>query len=373
MLLSQRASQLSLHCRAKNMEVTQEWRLFALLTAEFRLTTVNQSAEYMIVGIPHTSDITRIFILEHILTQKRTVLKICKNINAHEMHIARKFSAVFSQSIVKYHSIVQLCQPPRCIFMHMEYGIPLRSYLKPIETLKNGLTTPHVRKIIHDMGCALQGIHALGYHHRDVRVENFIIVTENGNPMPKLIDLGLSMPRGDNRSAINNQEFVRPPEFVYCSATTAKAQLVYEDQHDIFAFGMTILSMLGISPDHAINYKHEYALKSIYEAEVHQCASRQLSEILNLKPWYQSVRLIFVLGMPPEDHYFYNCAIGKYLKRIYDWNGPTKFRGVDFETELSQEPVLRQFLKQALHWNKSERVQSCKEMFEVHFDLLPIL
>jgi len=255
----------------------------------------------------------------------------------------------------------------------MEYGIPLRTYLKTLPAMANGSSCPAVRRIIYGMGCALNGLHQLDYHHRDIRPENFIVCVDGNLTVPKLIDFGLAMPRADRRSSLNNQEFVRPPEFVYCDHTTPEKQILYEDHHDIYALGMTILDILGVTADFSISYQHETALKSIYTKETQLCASRRLAEILNLKPWYQSIRLLFFHGMPPEGHYFYNCVVGRYLNKIYDWPRLAQFSGIHFETALSQEPVLRQFIKQALHWNKNERPQSCKEMIEVHFDLLAIL
>lgn len=352
------------------MQVTRDWRLFNLLTSDFRLTEFREIATYMITNIPHTSDITRVFIVECLKTGAKTVLKVCENINNNEKQIAEQGSKLIPNFVVKLYSIRKAPERPDYILMHMEYGTPLRSYLKSICTRKDGLCTLTARKLIHDMGCALQALHALNYHHRDVRIDNFVVCSD-GNP--KLIDFGLAMARGDRRSALNNQEFVRPPEFVYCDHLTPEKQIIYEDQHDIYAFGMTVLEMLGISADYNINYHHQTTLKELYSKEVQLCSSRRIAEILDLKPWYQSIRLVLLFGMPPVGHYFYKCDVGRYLTKIYNWLGLPQFSGVNFETELSQEPILRQFIKQALHWDKSERVQSCKEMFEVYFDLLPIL
>ncbi|MEO5338752.1 MAG: protein kinase [Magnetospirillum sp. WYHS-4] len=96
-------------------------------------------------------------------------------------------------------------------------------------------------KILWQIACGLADIHAAGIIHRDIKPDNIRIDT---NGVIKIIDFGLARREGKDattRSIIGTPNFMAPE--LWGSKTIS-----FDNAIDVYAFGMTALSLLMISP-----------------------------------------------------------------------------------------------------------------------------
>lgn len=87
--------------------------------------------------------------------------------------------------------MLDIYENPDYIYMVLEYmeGGDLYNFL-----LKRSFKIPEerARQILHDMGAALFYLHSYGITHRDLKLENVMMTSNDDFGRPKLVDFGLS-------------------------------------------------------------------------------------------------------------------------------------------------------------------------------------
>mmetsp|Transcript_140609 Transcript_140609/g.269675 ORF Transcript_140609/g.269675 Transcript_140609/m.269675 type:complete len:601 (-) Transcript_140609:17-1819(-) len=105
------------------------------------------------------------------------------------------------------------------------------------------------------------GCHAHGFVHRDIKLENFMVTSQDKNV--KLIDFGLSARLGDTGTAqgIAGTDVYMAPEML-----SAGPRKEYGKSVDVWGLGVTLFSML--SGELLIEIDESFKVGSIYECEV---------------------------------------------------------------------------------------------------------
>lgn len=357
----------------KLSEVTQDWRLFFWLTRDFHVAHNVESERYRIVEIvPGGNDESCVFFVYDKLRSQTLALKVCRDERKlTEDTIIYHLSCAAPNAVVKIYAVQAAPLSSRYRLILMEKGISVKAALENSTLLTAGRLNPIVKRLFCQMAAAVRAVHALGYYHKDLRMENFTCFLEDGELVPRLIDFGLATTITDREWTVNNQEFIRPPEFIYLSSRTPVQQVIYQANHDIYALCMAFMDLLDLRPDFFLTRELQAHICGLYKAELDNCPTMAVRDLLCLAPWQQCIRLIFFFGIPPKNiSMFHESPVGRFVARKYElFNLDYLHNGVLTE-QLSGEPVLLEMFKHCLDWDNAKRVSSCEQLFELYLDRL---
>lgn len=372
------------------IDLTREWKVFYNLDENYQPTTDINDAQFIITK----RDIQVhkcIFYLRDLLTNECFVLKVIRDDHpGSEDVILTELVERCGDILISVVKINHNLQHPQFKYILMQCGLDLREFLdkNSLGMLTRGRIGFPLKLIMMRMAMALWNINTCGYHHRDVRMTNFVImpvdrvtpqkrtlgIELNGKQYtPQLIDFGLSRKHNDSDS-INSQDFVRPPNFIYLNKDTPETELVYQDTDEIFALGMTFLDLLGLSPRVEGDIPAHYleTLACIYAQQQKETTNANLCGLLALRPTIQAVRLLVYFGWPPTTFTeFYTSPIGIQLRAFtlprLDQNTMWNYFSVMCRLHLAQEPTLFKMLEAMLQWNRADRVQNFQLLMQDYF------
>lgn len=146
--------------------------------------------------------------------------------------------------------ILKLCQHPNVIRLLDTFENPDYIYIV-MELLRGGdlyeyiskkqfrLPESRVRNIIHSLATALYYLHSYGIVHRDIKLDNVLIVDESDDSDVKLVDFGLSKMIGPN-------EYALEPYGTYgYAAPELLQQNPYDASVDIWGLGVVLYILLA--------------------------------------------------------------------------------------------------------------------------------
>jgi serine/threonine protein kinase len=352
-------------------EITGTWRLFYWLTEDLKLATSVAAERYRIMEIvPGGSKHSCIYFLFDKVESRNLALKVCKDDRAlSEDLIIHRVSSALPGAVVTVHCVANEPTFPIYRLILMDKGQPMKTALHSVSMLIDGYFNPTMKTLLCDMFKAVQAVHSLGYYHKDLRIENFTAFNENGKLVPKLIDFGLATAKGDHEWSINNQECIRPPEFVFLNRSTPAEAVFYEANHDIYALCMAFMELLGLQPNFFLSHEVQHEINIMLQEEFKHCQTLVVRELIGLHPWYQSIRLIFFFGIPPKSFLaFHESPVGRYLQQKYRFFNLNYLNGEVLAEQLRHESMFLKMMKHSLDWDKSKRVQSCEQLFELYLN-----
>ncbi len=145
--------------------------------------------------------------------------------------------------------ILKLCQHPNIIRLLDTFENPDYIYIV-MEILRGGdlyeylskrsfhITEARARNIIHALATALYYIHSYGIVHRDIKLDNVLMVDESDDSDVKIVDFGLSKMIGPNETCIE-------PFGTYgYAAPEVLEQRPYNASVDIWGLGAVLYIML---------------------------------------------------------------------------------------------------------------------------------
>ena len=355
-------------------KVTQNWRLFYKLTADFLVTADDIEACYLITQIIRSENPEScVYFLARLIDNRLLALKVFKD--RRDLKEDTVITEIFERepsAVVTLHQTFYRPELPRYRFILMDRGIPLKQFILTLPKIADGRIHPKIRELLRGMAAAARAVHRAGYHHRDLRAENFVVVNEEGQDLPKLIDFGLALPKSFTDHSINNYEWIRSPEFVYLNRDSPEEQVIYQDHHDVYALCLTFMDILELRPTFYFPRNCDTELVKFYKTESHYCESEQVFNNLKLKPWQQAVRLLFFAGIPPRTlRCFYDSPVGNYLvRRFRDFEQLDYLHSKILASTLVDEPVFLAMLQHALQWEPRDRVPNFDQLFDLYLDRL---
>lgn len=246
-----------------------------------------------------------------------------------------------------------------------------------------------VRTILVQLLIPLVELHTRGLLHSDVKLENYlgrlgtpftsryeyvhngakyIIVTPKQLPEPFLIDYELA--HRHQFGVPLTQSIVctishRPPELLF---VRAGAELFYDTKGEAFSYGITVLQAIGVMPATELCYNEDVAVQIRNKLR----EMRDMDDVFSLAYGFETriiiaanlLRLVSVIGCPPEDSPYYETPLGKIIfnnlyiiatNPYYDcvWSHPL--------TNLCLGAQGIAMLRKALAWDPNERC-SCEEL-----------
>jgi serine/threonine protein kinase len=106
-----------------------------------------------------------------------------------------------------------------------------------------GLSRERVIVVTTQLLAGLEHAHAAGLVHRDLKPENVIVeVDEHGHEIPKIVDFGVALLRGDERRLTTAGVVLGTPQ--YMAPEHAQGHAV-DPRTDLFALGVMVYEMLG--------------------------------------------------------------------------------------------------------------------------------
>ncbi len=130
--------------------------------------------------------------------------------------------------------------------MDLVKGEPITEYCD-----KHTLSIPNRLRLFEQVCLAVQHAHQKGLIHRDIKPSNVLVSTENGRPVPKIIDFGIAKAtagRLTEHTVFTEQfQMVGTPE--YMSPEQAEGSLDIDTRADIYALGVLLYELTtGTTP-----------------------------------------------------------------------------------------------------------------------------
>ena len=166
--------------------------------------------------------------------------------------------------------VLKLCQHPNIIRLLDVFENPEVIYIV-LEYLEGGdlfvyldkrdfkITEDQARSIAHQIALALQYLHSYGIAHRDIKLENIMMVDNSEVPQVKLADFGLSKMIGPNETTndpFGTLSYVAPEVLL---------QKQYGKNVDIWSLGVIVYVLLSGMLPFDSNDQRETARQTIYD------------------------------------------------------------------------------------------------------------
>mmetsp|Transcript_1474 Transcript_1474/g.1458 ORF Transcript_1474/g.1458 Transcript_1474/m.1458 type:complete len:282 (+) Transcript_1474:361-1206(+) len=217
----------------------------------------------------------------HKKTQKMVAIKFIKkeNMNLRELELQKREIEVLK--ICQHPNIIRLLdvfENPQYIYLVLEYmeGGDLFTYLDAREFK---ITEDRAREIAHQIAAAIYYIHSYGIAHRDLKLENIMMVDNSATSSLKLVDFGLSKILGQNETSIE------PFGTIGYVAPEVLVQKPYGKAVDLWSLGVMIYVLLSGMLPFESNDNKETAKKTIYnqtsfEHPCWQYASKEVKHLI---------------------------------------------------------------------------------------------
>lgn len=125
-----------------------------------------------------------------------------------------------------------------CLVMPYANGGNLKNF---IQNLNNPLTEDQIRQIAYDAFTAVQYLHSHNIWHRDIKIDNFLVDTNNNSSSPSILlsDFGLSkqVNPGDIVSDHPGTFECAAPEVITCNS--------YDSSIDMWGLGVFLYHLIG--------------------------------------------------------------------------------------------------------------------------------
>ncbi len=228
--------------------------------------------KYEIVSLLGVGGMGQVFKARHIhLNTFRTVKVMRKNLLLDEssrnrfIREARLATLVHHQNVAVVHDFATL--PDGTHYMVSEFieGVTIRQWSKQ----HGRFHPPLALRIALQTLSGLEHIHRAGLLHRDLSADNIMISsTEDGEPVAKIIDLGIAkqVVGAAPTEATQVGLFVGNPRYSSPEQLGALAEGEEVDARaDIYCFGIVLYEMLAGVPPFVSNTPHGYAVKHLTE------------------------------------------------------------------------------------------------------------
>ncbi len=177
----------------------------------------------------------------HIQSGKKVAIKTVKKKKMSNTELELQRREIDVLKMCQHPSIIRLLdifENPDYIYMVLEYmeGGDLYHYL-----LKRSFKIPEerARQIMHDMGAALFYLHSYGITHRDLKLENVMMSSNDDRGRPRLVDFGLSKILGPGETAsetVGTMSYIAPEVLM---------AVPYDKSADIFSLGIIAYGCLA--------------------------------------------------------------------------------------------------------------------------------
>ena len=205
---------------------------------------VDIHAEYDLVQLIGEGWFSRVYLAEHRHTRDEVVLKAINSNLVTADEFCREYHSSAQlwphKNILKVYDAVFQCDG--YYMFAMEYA-PLGDLTSNIT--EHGLGEIHTKRVLCQVGSALQWIHSKNLCHLDVKLDN-ILVFKSDFSLVKLCDFGSVKPSGDIVIKKNELLPYCPAELV---AKHANEYYQVDRVQDVFQFGIVVFfCLLGVLP-----------------------------------------------------------------------------------------------------------------------------
>eukprot|EP00347_Sterkiella_histriomuscorum_P019499 403341396 len=197
----------------------------------------------------------------HKKTQKKVAVKVIKkkDMNLNEIELQKREIEVLK--ICQHPNIIRLLdvfENPEYIYIVLEHmaGGDLFNYL---ERREFKITEDKGRSFVHQIASALYYLHSYGIVHRDIKLENILMVDQSNESELKLVDFGLSKILGPNETTndpFGTLSYVAPEVLL---------QRPYGKSVDLWSLGVIIYILLSAMLPFDAEDQKEAARRTIYE------------------------------------------------------------------------------------------------------------
>ncbi|CDW90010.1 myosin light chain kinase [Stylonychia lemnae] len=197
----------------------------------------------------------------HKKTQKKVAVKVIKkkDMSLGEVELQKREIEVLK--ICQHPNIIRLLdvfENPDYIYIVLEHmaGGDLFNYL---ERREFKITEDKARNLTHQIASALYYLHSYGIVHRDIKLENILMVDQSNDSELKLVDFGLSKILGPNETTndpFGTLSYVAPEVLL---------QRPYAKSVDLWSLGVIIYILLSAMLPFDADDQKEAARRIIYE------------------------------------------------------------------------------------------------------------
>lgn len=154
--------------------------------------------------------------------------------------------------------LLDIFENPEYIFIVLEYltGGDLFQYLDKRDFK---ITEDRARSIAHSIGAALYYLHSYGIAHRDLKLENILMGTQDDDTDLKLVDFGLSKILGPNETSTD------PFGTLSYVAPEVLLQKPYGKNVDLWSLGVIVYVLLSGMLPFDSDDNRETARQTIYD------------------------------------------------------------------------------------------------------------
>jgi serine/threonine protein kinase len=219
----------------------------AFLSADPDLVAGIQIGEYVVEGKIGAGGFGSVYRAVHPLIGKTAAIKVLNRQYSSNPQMVSRFIAearavnqIRNRNIIDIFSFGQLEDGRQYYVMELLDGVTFDSYLKQQGRLALEDAMPIFRGIARALGAA----HAAGIAHRDLKPENvFLVMEDDGNIFPKLLDFGIAKLMGD--SGLGHKTRTGSPMGTphYMSPEQCRGRNV-DQRTDIYSFGVLVFETL---------------------------------------------------------------------------------------------------------------------------------
>ncbi len=206
-----------------------------------------QVGEYIIEGKIGEGGFGSVYRAVHPLIGKAAAIKVLNRQYSSNPQMVSRFIAearavnqIRNRNIIDIFSFGQLEDGRQYYVMELLDGVTFDGYLKQKGRLAPEDALPILRGIARALGAA----HAAGIAHRDLKPENvFLVMEDDGNVFPKLLDFGIAKLMGE--SGLGHKTRTGAPMGTphYMSPEQCRGRNV-DQRTDIYSFGIVVFETL---------------------------------------------------------------------------------------------------------------------------------